>query len=74
MILMLTTLYIILSVTYYFVFDKFNFKMNEKLIKDNQYDTILLRFFKVVRLFTKANLILCAILFILKCFGIVNWW
>ena len=71
---MLTTFYIVLSVSHYFLFDKFTFTNYEKLIESGKLEPIQIKFYKAMRILLKLNLIVCALLIILKILGFIEWW
>ncbi len=71
---MITTLYIIVSIVEYYFFRNFSYERQKSLFERKQSTSTLMKFFKLTYLFHIINLVACAVLLLLKCFGLVKWW
>lgn len=73
---MLTTLYVIVSLLYYFFNDyplHKHFEDNEEIYAYN-INKSFLKLEKIMFYIARANMIVCIVLIFLKCIGVIEWW
>ena len=71
---MITTLYIVFSLLHYFLDDYPSYKH----FKDNAYlygeNAGFSKFGKIIFYILTANVVICFVLIVFKCIGILEWW